>query len=419
MSRDLTVSRTGYPPVASLANRALGLAERVRLAPDHVDLDSILDDARRRTGLTDWGDEGFLEGAFRVVNDPGAARFTPLARVVIREVWTKAVVQRLRLQELLKAHPEIHDIEIERPIFVLGFPRTGTTVLQHLLSLHGGRRGLPFWELLTPIPAHSDAAIDRRRRVRIARNTLRPSYLVAPEMSEIHAIQAETLEECWYLFCHTFTVLNWDVMTGLHDYGRWLLGHDMRPAYQEYKTWLKVLVWRNPARQLLLKCPEHLWFVDALLDTFPDAGIVWTHRDPVSSIASYSSLMSLTRRLMYGTFVHEELGPYVTERFTEGMTRAMAARDRWGNERNFFDAPFPRTVAEPVAVLRDILEHFELPIPDDLDARAEAWLEQDRSDKRGAHHYSPEAFGVDASVVREQLSGYAARCGIEIGSEGT
>lgn len=418
MPHDLTVSRTGYPPVANLANHALGLAERVGAMPSALSLDAILDTARQRTGLTDWGDEGFLEGAHRVVNDPGAARFTPLARVVIREIWTKAVVQRLRLQALLKAHPEIHDIEVQRPIFVLGFPRTGTTVLQHLLGLHGGRRGLPFWELLTPIPVHSDATIDRRRRVREARNTLFPSYLVAPEMSEIHAIGAETLEECWYLFVHTFTVLNWDIMTGLHDYGRWLLGHDMRPAYEEYKTWLKVLTWRNPARQLLLKCPEHLWFVDALLDTFPDAGIVWTHRDPVSCIASYSSLMSLTRRLMYGTFEHAELGPYVTDRFTEGMTRAMAARDRWNDERNFFDAPFPRTVAEPKAVLRDILTHFELPIPDDLDARADAWLSSDRSDKRGAHHYSAEAFGVDEAEVRGQLAHYADRFGIGVGVEG-
>jgi len=418
MPHDLTVSRTGYPPTARAVNHALGLVERVGLASRELTVDDILDDARRRTGLRDFGDEGFLEGAYQVVNDPGNADFTPLARRVIREVWTKAAVQRLRLQALLDAHPEIHDIEVKRPIFVLGFPRTGTTVLQHLLGLHGGRRGLPFWEILTPIPVHGDAAIDRRKRIRIARNTLRASYLVAPEMSEIHAIGAQTLEECWYLFVHTFTVLNWDIMTGLHDYGRWLLGHDMRPAYQEYKTWLKVLTWRNPARQLLLKCPEHLWFVDALLDTFPDAGIVWTHRDPVSCIASYSSLMSLTRRLMYGTFVHEELGPYVTERFTEGMTRAMAARDRWNDERNFFDAPFPRTVAEPKAVLRDILQHFDLPVPNDLDERAEAWLESDRSDKRGAHRYSPEAFGVDIDVVRARLTPYADRFGIGIGDEG-
>lgn len=413
MTADLTVSRTSYPPTARAANAVLGIVERVGALPRTLTTGHILDRARRRTGLSDWGDESFLEGMDQVVGDPGNAAFTPLARVAIAEVWTKAVVQRLQLQALLRRHPEILDIPVERPLFVLGFPRTGTTVIQNLLDLHPTRRGLPFWELLTPIPAHPDPATDRVLRVRTARRTLVPSYLVAPEMREVHEIRAETLEECWYLFCHTFEVLNWDVMTGLRSYGSWLLSRDMRPAYQAYRTWLQVLLWRNPSQQLLLKCPEHLWFLDALLDTFPDACIVWSHREPVATIASYSSMMSLTRRLMYGTFTHTDLGPYVTERFAEGMDRAMAARDRWGRPSNFFDAPFDRTVADPGGVVRAICEHFDLPVAHDHDAQVAAWLDTDRADKRGAHRYSPEAFAVDADHVRTRLADYVARSGLE------
>jgi hypothetical protein len=414
LSDQPTVSNRKYPLIPRVANCVLGVSVSLGLKPTRVGMDEILEDAKRATGLSDLGDESFKVGMRQVIENADALGMTPLAHVLLRQTYLKAVAGRLQLQDHLKKHPEIRDIKVERPIFVVGFPRTGTTAMQNLLSLHPGHRGLQFWELLTPIPASPDPVVDLKKRGRAARMTLAAANLVAPEQGEIHDVRWDSYEECWYLFCYSFAVLNWDIMTGLNSYGEWLLSSDMRGPYEEYKTWLKVLLHQRPVDNLLLKCPEHLWFMDALLDTFPDACIVWTHRDPFDSVASYASLMSLTRRMIYGTFEPKELGAYIETRFLEGVTRAMEVRERRG-DANFYDVDFRRLHQDPEGVLRDVCAHFDLPLPANPHDAVATWQDADRADKKGSHHYSPEMFGVDPDRVRKSFAKYIDRFNISVG----
>lgn len=414
MSSTPTVSNRRYPAAARAANCVLGASVALGLKPTRVDMDEILADAKRSTGLSDWGDPSFQVGMRQVIENAESLGMTPLARLLLRETYIKAVSGRLQLQDWLKKNPGIRSTKVERPIFVVGFPRTGTTAMQNLLALHPGRRGLQFWELLTPIPASADKAKDLAKRQRAARLTLGAANLVAPEQGEIHDVRWDSYEECWYLFCYSFAVLNWDIMTGLNSYGEWLLNTDMRVAYEEYKVWLQVLLAQHPVDNLLLKCPEHLWFMDALLDTFPDACIVWTHRDPFDSVASYASLMSLTRRMIYGTFEPKELGAYIEARFLEGVTRAMEVRERRGSQ-NFYDVDFRRLHKDPEGVLRDVCARFDLELPPNPSDAVRTWQEADRADKKGSHHYSPEMFGVDPDRVRTSFAKYIDRFDISLG----
>ena len=410
-----TVQRRTYGPGLKLADAVCGALRAAHLPLTSLDPDSILRAARRSTGLDDWGDEGFQVPMRKLLPIVEAAPITNFGRASVRQAMVKAVSNRLQIEHYIKQHPEVERIPIERPVFILGFPRTGTTALQNLLSLGGGRRSLKFWELMTPYPLHDDPEIDRRRRRRAAAVVLRLAYLIAPEQRFIHEIKVDTAEECWPLFYNTFAAMNLDLQSALSAFGDWLMSYDMSGPYREYRRQLQLLAYQRPTGQFVLKCPEHLWFLDTILEVFPDACIVWTHRDPVASVASYSSLISLNHRLWYGGFQPEALGAYVHARFLSGVTRAMHARDRAGREAQFFDVDFRELVSDQAGMVRRICEHFDLALGPRDEAAVRAWLESKRADAKGMHSYSPEQFGLDAAAIHRDYAAYIERFRIPLG----
>jgi hypothetical protein len=405
VSTALTVQRTTYPAHLQAVDAVVGALKRLGLPLGRLDQASILSAARRRTGLEDYGDDSFLEPMAMVTRHTEQVGLTALASVFVRETYVKAVANRMRLQDQLRRNPQIADTPIRRPIFVLGFPRSGTTLLQNLLAQAPSRRGLRFWELITPVPVHDDPQTDARRRLIIAERILRASYLMAPEMRAVHEVRPDTFEECWYLFMNTFAVLNQDFQTGMRPIGDWLLQHDMVGPYQEYRQWLQMMLTIHPAEQLLLKCPEHLWFLDALLEVFPDACIVWTHRDPVASIASYASMMTLPRRVLFGRVDLQALGDHITDRFLGGALRAMETRKR-ADPARFYDVDFHDLLRDPKKVVYGISEHFGLDNPPDYDARLDAYLGERRGDERGKHVYSSARYGIDPHEVHRRYAPY-------------
>jgi hypothetical protein len=209
----------------------------------------------------------------------------------------------------------------------------------------------------------------------------------------------------------SFSALNLDISSGLRRYGTWLLDQDMTWPYREYRERLQMLLHRNPARQLVLKCPEHLWFLDSLLEVFPDACIVWTHRAPMACIASYCSMVSLNLRTVFGGYDGAEVGAHITKRFHQGVTRAMAVRDRVGSDR-FFDADFAELVADPLAMVERINAHFGLDSSPEGRAAMESYMETERKDARGKHRYDAARYGLDPAVIDATFADYRARFGI-------
>ena len=188
----------------------------------------------------------------------------------------------------------------------------------------------------------------------------------------------------------------------------------MDGPYREYREQLQLISGTRPGVDFVLKCPEHLWFLDSLLKTFPDACVVWTHRDPVASVASYCSLISLNQRMLYGRFEPLPIGKHITQRFEQGVRRAMAARDQYGKPGQFFDVSFHELVQDPIAMVHKIYAHFDMTVPDGMDAAMETWLSSGRSDKRGKHHYSAERYGLDVETVHAQYADYIERFDITV-----
>lgn len=404
-----TVTQLEYNGLTRALDRAAALLQRLDPSLARVDVPTILDAARRRTGLTDFGDDDFLEPMQRIIEEVPLDRFTDLARLVMRSTFVEAASNRLRIEAYVRRHPDVLDVPVDQPVFVVGFPRSGTTVLQNLLSRDAKRRSLRFWELTHPVPVHDDPQIDARRRIRTARRILRIAYLVAPEMRVAHEVRATTPEECWPLFENNFTVLNFDLQSGAVGYGDWLERQDMRPAYRYYRRQLQILQHRRPGRQLVLKCPEHLWFLDALLEVFPDARVIWTHRDPYESVASYCSLISLNWRMLYGRIEPDAIGAHVTYRFASGVDAAMRARDRMGADDRIHDVDFRALVRDPVGVVRAVTDRFDLAWAEDPEEVVQRVLDDRRKDKRGAHRYDGAFYGLDPAALHERFRAYVDR----------
>jgi hypothetical protein len=410
----LTVTRRSYTLPLRLVDTLAGWVQALGAPIGRFDEDALVEGARRATGLYDFGEDAFRVPLRHLLEIVRGVQLTALARVAVRSTLLKALTNRLQAIAYLKQHPQVLEHRIERPIFILGFPRTGTTLIQNLLALSPAHRALQFWELQNPVPLHPDPAIDRAKRLRIGELTLKVAYFAAPEMEYIHAIRATTHEECWPLFTTTFAVLNYDLSSGFSEFGDWLVHQDMRGPYAEYKRMLQILVHQQPDRNLVLKCPEHLWFVDSILDVFPDARIIWTHRDPVASVASYSSLVSMNRRLLYGGFEPEAIGRHIQARFREGVDRAMDARDRSGKPDQFFDVDFRSLVKDTPATLRRLKAWLGIPHGPHEEAIMRSFLGEERVDKRGAHKYSPSTFGLDPAQVHAEYARYIERFQIPV-----
>ena len=403
------VRENSYSFLLRVLNVLIRWLQPLGITPSKLSADSISKKAKRRTGLSDTGNPIYKEGMSQLMDAVNRSAITDFGKFTSTGFGVDALSNRLRMVDYFKKHPEVADVKIERPVFIVGFPRTGTTLLQNLMHLSDDRRALQFWELTNPVPLHSDPKKDVAKRKRITKSRLSIANFVVPEMKFIHEVRHDSLEECWSLFIPQFAVPNWDMTSRWHEYGKWMLQNDLRPAYEEYKKFLQIMVHRVPDKRLVLKCPDHMWHLDALLDVFPDACIVWTHRDPGRSIPSYCSLASLNWRLVYGEFYPKELGPYIEERFMTGIERGLAAREKIGEER-FIDVNFKTLLEDPIKAVNGITDYFNLsPINE---SKMQAYLDRDRPDNRGKHKYSDDYYGLDAEAIRQHYKDYIKRFNI-------
>lgn len=355
-----------------------------------LDADELVGAARRRTGLEDFGAPAVDEPLHLLVDSfERDARLSALGSLLIRRAIVAELSRRLRI---VAALPGVARTRIERPIFVLGLPRTGTTLLFNLLAQVPGARPLLGWEAFDPLPP------PRRWRYRTA---LRGLDYMAPDLHSVHELVPDGPQECLQLLSRTVVSWGFLVLGRLSSYERWLWEADREThaaAYALHRAQLQLLQSRRKGGRWLLKSPAHLNAIPALLDVYPDACIVQTHRDLGEVLPSSCSLFAVGASVLSDAVDPHQVGRDWVERLRRTIDRAAETRASVPAQR-FYDVAYRDLMRDPCAVVRRIHEHFGSELPAGAVERMHAYLQANPAGRTGAHRYSLDQFGLDAAQV--------------------
>jgi len=392
-------------PIRAL--NAIGRAlDKLGYQPFPLHEESLLATARKRSGLGDFEDQSFREPLRLLLGDldrEGALH--TFGRFYVRAFFAGLLRNRLQLEDWWRRHPEILEGEIRAPLFILGLPRTGTTLMQNLLSADPRARFLRFWEAAEPCPPPSrDTFASDPRRAFYAQWLRRLDYL-SPHLRAMHEFELEGPEECYALLSNTMVGVHFHWIYDAPSYQPWLARQDLRPSYEFFRRALLLLQWKWPGRHWVLKSPVHLQAVGALLAVFPDARIVQMHRDPTKVAASICSLAATLRGLGNDRLDPLAFGDLMMTSLGEGIDRCMEVRTATGS-RAFHDVHYDDLLRDPLAAVRGIWERFDIEPDAEAEANMRRLLAERPQHKHGVHRYSLEQWGLDAERVRRRFAHY-------------
>lgn len=382
-----------------------------------VDLDeaSILADACERAGLSEFGDEAFREPLAVLLRSlDREARLHAAGREAQRSRIVDSLVTRLRTEDHISRHPEILSERIEAPLFVVGLPRTGTTLLQRLLASDPGVNALLWWECRSPAPWPDTPWRDGRDpRIDAAHEQVRAILDAQPELASIHPWDPEGPDEEVLLLEHTFLSLVPESGAHLPSYRDWLTDRDTTPAYTYLHRQLQFLQWQKRQSSRLgegwiLKSPCHLAWLEVLFQVFPDARVVQTHRDPVETIPSIASMYCSLWRLATDVVDEHEVGRQCLERFAWALDRCLEARRHLPPER-FLDVSYADLVADPLEAVRRIHAFAGRELSEDAEAALRRAVSEHARENRPPHRYTRERFGFSDDGLARHFAAYRSR----------
>jgi hypothetical protein len=380
------------------------------LAPE-----ALLGAARRRTGLSDFGDGGLRE-ALEVLADSieREGRLDTFGRIALRGLLVGALSNRLRLLDFARRHPEVREERIERPWVVLGLPRTGTTLLSFLLGLDPEVRPLLQWEASRPLPPPELATRAEDPRIAETARVFAQLHRLNPAVRAMHPMGATLPTECVALFVFALRSLSIETQVFAPSYGRWLEQADMRDAFAMHRLALQVLQLRVPTQAWSLKTPNHLWCLEALREAYPDARLVWTHRDPGKVVPSVASLLTSLQRANSRATDPRVLGAEWDRKLHLAVSRGAAFDERQGGRPWCFHLQYVDLVADPVAAVEKLYAHFGEPVRLLHARRMRAWLRGRPQDAFGRHVYDPAAFGLRRADMDARYASYRERFGVPL-----
>lgn len=374
--------------------------------PARLDVAALIAGAQRKTGLGDFGEDRHLPALEHLVDSINdEALLSATGRQIQKSRLVAALVNRLRIQELLRRHPEIHDIDLGRIVLIAGLQRTGTTLLQRLLHSHPQIRGISGPEVLNPVGDLDHPERGERARARRAVLAERAFSYLAPDFKVIHPIDHDQPEEEVLLMDLTFMSQSAEATMHVPSYSRWLEGEDHTWTYEYLERVLKVLSWQRPGRTWVLKTPQHMEHLGAFRGVFPDATIVQTHRDPRKAVASFCSLVAHARGMLSDDVDPIEIGEHWLRKTRRMVQRSTQVREDSG-DRRFIDVSYYDLTADPIAELRRICARARIPFDDAAEATAVRCVEANPKDRFGQHIYRLGDFGLSEKMVDEAFSSY-------------
>jgi hypothetical protein len=376
-----------------------------------IDAPSAMKLAERTTGLSDWGEGGFRSRLDAAVNGLNESDLNTTGLLGARYVLNWHLSNRLRVIDFAKRHPELDDIEIERPVVITGFFRTGTTFLHNVLAADPNNRVAKAWELSYPLGRLGDPLGDVAWRRAQAKFTFGFNQAAIPDQGVAHHVTPDSYEECFFLLENDMAVLTFWVGFATYGYAREMLNWDMIEPYGFHKLQLKILTVQRSAKRWVLKCPWHIWNLDALMAVYPDARIVYTHRDIAKALASHCSLAARLASKVRRSLDVKELGAFWLDYARIGLERSMESRKKIP-ESQLYDVRLRDLMANPMTVLQDLYSYFDMEFDEKIAAHLEARVAEKPTAQEGEHDYHVEDFGLTNEQIRETLKAYNERFGV-------
>lgn len=380
-------------------------------------VDAVQQAAEADSGLPAYAEPGYLARMKLLLDSMDAdGDLSPFGRQTNFNIMVRYAAQRARFEKLWAEHPEIADIQIDRPIIIAGLPRSGTTHLLNLISVDERLRSLPYWESLEPFPlAASPASLDENDpRILQCREQLQMQDSIMPYFKNMHDMTPEHTHEEVELMGMDFSMMlfeNYALMPAWRDY---YLAHDQTDHYRFLKRTLQALQWLRGPDRWVLKSPQHLEQLPALLNVFPDATFVITHRDPVSVSASLLTMLSYTARMSRQPVRPTHIADYWIDR-VETMLRGCVSGVDCLPPSQTRQVLFHEFMADDVATVDDIYTLAGNPLTDSIRANMLQYMQENPRGKYGQVLYDLAGdFGLDRSQLYERFQFYTERFGVKI-----
>ena len=374
-------------------------------------VERLLKQAQQQTGLNDFGDDSFRE-PLRLLCEAchEEARLTLIGHLAFRTDTLRFLTNRLRLVEDRKRYNQIALQAIRQPIFIVGLPRTGSTLLHRLLGQDPANRVPLTWEVMFPSPPPELGKCQDDPRIAKTQKLLKFIDRLAPDFKVIHPMDARFATECVGILGHTFASYHFRNMYDIPSYQQWLNDADLFPAYEFHRQFLQHLQWRYPGARWVLKAPPHLFALKAIFEIYPDARIIWTHRHPKSVLASVVSLDNTLRHAFSDHQDPQAIGRENLAHFADHLERAMLLRDSPGHwQDRFLDVYYHDLIKDPIGQIREIYHQLDLTLTNAVVNKMERFLKEEPKDKRGVHTYSLERFGLHAEMITAHFKSYLER----------
>ena len=377
--------------------------------------DELLEAARREAGLSDFGPAHFREGLGVLLTALGTeAKLKPEAVPYQRFRILEQLTKRLHVQDWFTRHPEILKEKVERPVCILGSPRSGSSIMHELWSLDPANRTPQAWEVYKPVPPPETATYHTDPRIAERQAQFDAIYAMMPALRSMHRMGATLPSEDVEITSMDFASVVFFVDTYLPSYSRWLYDEvDYAPVFAGLRRYLQLLQWRAPGSPWVLKSLYTMHYMKAFLAEYPDARIIWLHRDPLAAMGSGAHLavtmtmgqadgldpLAVARDIAHWSVVQHD-------RMVDVQESGVLRPDQFINVR------FPDFVKDQVATIAGIYQHFGMTLRPEVAQKMRDYLAQHTADEHGKHKYSLGDLGLDAADYRRKFGRYQAYFGV-------
>lgn len=400
--------RANIPLPVRLMNLAGRGASRVGIQAINLQADHLLKTAQKNTGLSDFGEDDFREPmALLLKGLETEAQLTTLGRIMARSDLLRTLENRLGIVDLMKKHPEIAEQPIVRPVFVVGPPRSGTTIFHDLLVMDSDNRVPLSWETSYPLPPPETATYNTDPRIAKVQADLDGVDALLPDFKKMHPMGAQRAQECVTLTSHDFASMIYQVQFHVPTYDWWVVEHDMASALKWHRKMLQVLQWKAPGKRWALKSPQHMWHLEFIHREYPDALFVQTHRDPVKTVISMSNLAATLHSLGSDHASLPTIARYYAQALSRGYNNTVDYRSSGKLPADqVVDLYFKDFMADQVGTVRRAYQHFNLELPDNAAQKMQSFLDDNPADKFGKHLYQLADTELDLTELRGLFTRY-------------